>query len=381
MVLATYLPRLMVRRAVVLSLAALLYNAAPASAQALLGSAQSYAVLGASTVTNTGPSVLTGDLGVSPGTAITGFPPGRVGGARHQADAAAGRAHIDAQLAFDTLGGMPCTNLTTGVAAELGGLILTPGVYCFSSSAQLTGTLTLNTLGNPGALFVFRMGSTLTTASNSSVVMIGGGNCNVYWHATSSVTLGTGTQFLGHILALASVTMTTSADLIGSAFALTGAVTLDSNTIDVTGCGGGVIVSNKPQLCVTGSGEIAVPSPNNIRPSAGGPGRASFSLDARRNREDGPVTGFFEYENPVQRLHVRGKVTKLEVLSRNADGTPKTVLASGVCDKSVPKCAFAVTVREDEPGTSDFLGIAVTGALKEVRSLRVVRGGSVIFSK
>ena len=378
MLRATSLPRLTVRLAAVLSFAALLYNAAPASAQALLGSAQSYAVLGASTVTNTGPSVITGDLGVSPGTAITGFPPGLVGGTIHAADAVASRAHIAARLAFTTLEGLPCTRDLTGV--DLGGLILTPGVYCFSSSAQLTGMLTLNAQGNPDALFVFRMGSALTTASNSSVVMIndGGGNCNVYWHATSSVTLGTGTQFVGHILAQASVTMNTSADLIGSAFALTGAVTLDSNTIEVAACS---TLSNKPRLCVTGSGEIAVPKPNNIKPTAGGTGRASFSLDARRDYEDGPVTGFFEYENPVQRLYVRGKVTKLEVLSRKTNGSPLTVLVSGACDKSVPQCRFAITVSVDKPGTSDYLGIAVTSALNEVRSLRVVRGGSIIFSK
>lgn len=379
MLQATALPRLTIRLALVLSAAAFLASAAPASAQALLGTAQSYAVLGASTVTNTGPSVITGDLGVSPGEAITGFPPGiLVGGTSHAADAAASQAHIDATLAFTTLGGLPCTRDLTGV--DLGGLILTPGVYCFDSSAQLTGTLTLDAQGDPDALFVFRMGSALTTASSSSVVLIndGGANCNVYWHATSSVTLGTFTTFVGHILALASVTMTTDANLSGSAFALTGAVTLDSNNIAVAPCS---TVSSQPRLCVTGSGEIAVPKPNNIKPSAGGRGRATFSLDARRNYENGPVTGFFEYVNPVQRLHVRGNVKKLEVLARNSDGTPLTVLVSGVCNKSVPQCRFAITVRVDRPGTKDYLGIAVRGAQREVRSLRVVRGGSISFSQ
>jgi hypothetical protein len=379
MLRATSLPRLTVRLAIVLSIAALLSSPAPAVAQALLGSAQSYAVLGASTVTNTGPSVITGDLGVSPGTAITGFPPGiLVAGTRHAADAAAGQAHDDAVLAFATLGGLPCTRDLSGL--DLGDLTLTPGVYCFSSTAQLTGTLTLNAQGNPDAVFVFRMGSALTTASNSSVVVIndGGGHCNVYWHATSSVTLGTDTTFVGHILALASVTMNTGADLSGSAFALTGAVTLDSNNVGVAACS---TVSSKPRLCVTGSGEIAVPMPNNIKPTAGGTGRAAFSLDARRDHDDGPVTGFFEYENPVQRLSVRGRVNKLEVLSRSSDGSPLTVLLSGVCNRSVPQCRFAITVRVDQPGARDYLGIAVTGVLNEVRSLRVVRGGSIIFSQ
>ncbi len=371
------------RLAVILSFATLLYNAAPASAQTLLGSSRSFAVLGSATVTNTGPSVIIGNLGVSPGTAITGFPPGTHTGIRHEADVVASQAHIDAQLAFDTLGGLPCTFTATG--QELGGLTLVPGVYCFSSSAQLTGPLTLNAQGNPDAVFVFKMGSTLTTASSSSVIVINGGNhCNVYWHVGSSATLGTNTNFVGHILARASVTMTTGADLSGSAFALNGAVTLDSNNITVpvcgTGAGGGTgtggigtggTVLSQPKFCATGSGEIAVPTPNNIKPSASGRGRATFSLDVRRNRAGGPVSGFFEYENPVQRLHVRGKITKIVILSSNSDGTPRTIVASGKCDNSVPQCVFAVTVAENQ------LGVTVTGAQKEVRTQRLVRNGFI----
>src|SRR5436853_4693827 len=145
--------------------------AAPASAQIPLGTSQSFAVLGGSTVTNTGPSVITGNVGVSPGSSITGFPPGTVsGGAIHAADATAAQAQSDLTTAYNTAAGTPCGVDLTG--QNLGGLTLTPGVYCFSSSAALTGTLTLNLQGNPNAFFLFKIGSTLTTASGSSVVLI-----------------------------------------------------------------------------------------------------------------------------------------------------------------------------------------------------------------
>ena len=153
------------------------YGASPASAQTApsLGAAQSFAVLGASTVTNTGASVITGDLGVSPGTAVTGFPPGLVvSGTIHSADAAALAAQDAVTTAYNSLVDQACTQDMTG--QDLGGQTLTAGVYCFSSSAQLTGTLTLNAQGNANAVFIFKMGSTITTASASSVVLTNGGS-------------------------------------------------------------------------------------------------------------------------------------------------------------------------------------------------------------
>ena len=153
------------------------YGASPAAAQTApsLGAAQRFAVLGASTVTNTGASVITGDLGVSPGTAVTGFPPGLVAsGTIHSADAAALAAQDAVTAAYNSLVGQACTQDLTG--QDLGGQTLTAGVYCFSSSAQLTGTLTLDAQGNANAVFIFKMGSTLTTASASSVVLINGGS-------------------------------------------------------------------------------------------------------------------------------------------------------------------------------------------------------------
>ena len=216
----------------------LVCEAAPLSAQTApsLGTAQSYAVLGGSTVTNTGPSVIGGDLGLSPGTSVTGFPPGVVsGGAIHAADAAALSAQSSLTTAYNSAAGQSCTQDLTG--QDLGGKVLTPGVYCFSTSAQLTGSLTLNGQGNASAVWVFKAGSTLTTASGSSVVMTNGGSqCNVFWQVGTSATVGTSTSLAGNILALTSITMNTGANLVGRALARNGAVTLDTNNITPSTC-------------------------------------------------------------------------------------------------------------------------------------------------
>ena len=139
-----------------------------------LGSAASFAVLGGQTVTNTGPTTIFGDLGVSPGAAITGFPPGSVtAGATHAADAVALQAQSDVTIAYNALAAQACTADITG--QDLGGQTLTQGVYCSSSAGQLTGALTLDAQGNAAAVFIFKMASTLTTASASSVSVINGG--------------------------------------------------------------------------------------------------------------------------------------------------------------------------------------------------------------
>ncbi len=200
-----------------------------------MGTANDFGVLAGTTVTNTGASVVNGDLGVSPGTAITGYPPGVVNGTIHSATAVAAQAQNDVTAAYNALAGLAPTGELSGM--DLGGLTLTPGVYNFSSSAFLTGTLTLDAQGDPSALFVFQMGSTLITASDSAVVMINGADpCELYWQVGSSATLGTGTAFLGNILALTSITMNTNATLLeGRALARNGAVTMDTNSV-TAGC-------------------------------------------------------------------------------------------------------------------------------------------------
>jgi hypothetical protein len=212
-------------------------NPVQAQRSPLLGSAESFAVLGGQAVTNTGPTTVTGSLGVSPGSAVTGFPPGIVlGGTIHAADAVALQARDDANAAYIDAAGQPCGVDLTG--QDLGGQTLVPGVYCFQTSAQLTGELVLDTKGDPGAVFIFQMGSTLTTATDAVVSVIGGGGCNVYWQVGSSATLGTRTRFVGNIFALTSITLTTGASLAGRALAHDGATTMDTNQIGAVACGG-----------------------------------------------------------------------------------------------------------------------------------------------
>ncbi len=192
-------------------------------------------MLGASTVTNTGATVIDGDLGVSPGTAITGFPPG-MSGPVHDNDAVAAAAQAGALAAYNVAAGLAPTDKLTG--QDLGGLTLTPGVYFFSSSAQLTGTLTLNSEGDPNAAFVFQIGSTLTTASASDINFINGANGNeVFWQVGSSATLGTTTQFSGSIVAKQSISFDTGANIAcGRAIALVAAVTMQGDHVGTGGC-------------------------------------------------------------------------------------------------------------------------------------------------
>jgi Ice-binding-like len=216
----------------------------PLAAQAASGptppplkTAGNFAVLASSTITNTGLTVINGDLGLSPGGSVTGFGPGIVNGTQHIADAVAAQAQLDLGTAYDAAVAAPPTSNLSG--QDLGGLTLTPGVYHFDSSAQLTGSLILS--GN--GVFIFQMtDSTLTTAagslaSHSSVLLTHGAQaCAVYWQVGSSATIGTSTAFVGTIMAQASITMNTGATLNGRALARNGAVTLDTNTITNT-CG------------------------------------------------------------------------------------------------------------------------------------------------
>ncbi len=238
-----------------------------------LGTAKSFAILAGSTVTNTGPSTIHGDVGVHPGSAVTGFPPGQViaPGVIHAADTVALQAKSDLTAAYLELegrtGGLVQSN------PELGGRTLVAGVYKFDSgqpAAVITGTLTLNAQGNADAVFIFQIASTLTTATNSTVRLINGAQpCNVFWQVGSSATLFTNTSFIGNILALTSIALQTGTSVNGRALARNGAVTLDNNHVSFSGCstptpGGG----DAGPIPGTGPGDGGTPG----APPVAGPG-------------------------------------------------------------------------------------------------------------
>jgi Ice-binding-like len=270
---------------------ALLAGVSPMAALAAtapsLGAAASFAVLGASTVTCTGASVITGDVGVWPGSAITGFPPCTLTGTLQAGNGVAKQAHNDATTAYNALAGATCPSGNNLTGQDLGSLPnpLPPGVYCFDSSAELTGTLNLT----GGGIYIFQIVSTLTTASNSSVVISNaqpcGASSDVFWQVGSSATIGSGTAFAGNILALASITMVSGATLDGRAIALTGAVTMDTNTISTCGQTGGggnghgskcnQGVGNGPEGCDPGNSNQGNPANSNdeLGGTPGHPGR------------------------------------------------------------------------------------------------------------
>ncbi|MFI0709752.1 ice-binding family protein, partial [Streptomyces inhibens] len=198
-----------------------------------LGTAATYGVLANTAVTNTGPTVVTGDLGVSPAGAVTGFnPPGTVTGTIHVNDAAAAQAQNDLLIGYANALVRP---VTATVPTELGGTTLTPGVYkALSGTFGLNGTLTLDAQGDPNAVFVFKTNSTLITGATGNVNLINlAQSGNVFWQVGSSATLGAGSTIRGSILAFTSITATTGAIVDGRLLAAGAAVTLDSNTVTV----------------------------------------------------------------------------------------------------------------------------------------------------
>jgi len=216
----------------------------PVSAQpAPYGPPFSFAVLAASTVTNTGTTVISGDVGVSPGSAVIGFPPGIVNGVIYAANTVAAQAQADLTTAYTILENLPSTG---AIAGNIGGQTFQSGVYAAGGPIGIIGDVILDGQGDPNAVFVFQIGTTLVTGSGSRVLLINGANAaNVYFQVGSSATLGSGSEFRGRILALANITLNTGATInCGAALARTGAVTLDSNIIAICLAAASVTVGN-----------------------------------------------------------------------------------------------------------------------------------------
>lgn len=215
-----------------------------------LGAASSFAVLGYSTVTNTGATTISGDIGLNSGSSVTGFPPGtQVAGGTYVADALSLQARTDATSAFSSASGQPGP---TAVPVELGGEVLTPDLYESGDVFTITGDLTLDGQGDPDAVFIFRSTATLITASASNVVLINNANpCNVFWILPSSATLGTGSTMVGTVIASDTIDAETGSSVTGRLLALNGAVNLDTTTVTSTGCAAVAVVAG-PALPVTG---------------------------------------------------------------------------------------------------------------------------------
>jgi hypothetical protein len=199
-----------------------------------IGSVENFAVLAAATVTNSGASHIVGDIGVSPGTAVTGFPPGTLNGAMRGGDPVAAQAQFDLNVAYnDAAARTP----TASVSGDLGGLTLAPGVYNSISSLGIAGTLTLDGQGHPNAVFIFQMGSTLITGADARVELVGGAQaCNVFWQVGSSATLAANSVIAGNVAADQSITVAAGTSINGRALARGAAVTLANNAITKANC-------------------------------------------------------------------------------------------------------------------------------------------------
>ncbi len=244
--------------------AILLATSSPAFAATTvnLGSAQSYAIIAGSTITNTGSSVINGDVGLSSGTSITGFPPGIISGTTNSGNSAAIAAQTSATAAYGVVAN--ATPAATVAAGSLGGTTLLPGNY-HNSTLTINGTLTLNGNGDANAVFIFQSDSTLVTASSSKVLLENGAQaCNVFWQVGSSATLGTTTNFSGTILALTSATLDTGANVDGRILAQTGAVTLGNNTITVPVCAASSTSATSTTLATTTTSATATTSASSV---------------------------------------------------------------------------------------------------------------------
>jgi hypothetical protein len=280
-------------------------RASAAEASVNLGTAAPFAVLAGAGVTNTGPSVLGGDLGTCPTPAITGFPPGVVNGTQHANDAVACKAQSDLTIAYNSAAGRAPTTTYPG-PTDLGGSTLTTGVYKSPESFAVTGTLTLDAQQNPAAVFIFQTGSsTLVTATNSVIGLINGAQaCNVFWQVGTSATVGVGSTFVGTVLALESITGNTSATVEGRLLARNGAVTLDSNKVTAPACATDDSTSGSDDS-TSGSDDSTVGSDSTSGPDSTSPATQPASpTDGTPSRNDTTINDATPASRPT--TDVRG---------------------------------------------------------------------------
>jgi hypothetical protein len=363
--------------------------AAPAFAQPPepvdLGSAETFAVLGSTSVTNSGATTLNGDFGIFPGTTLPAGVTLGTGASSHAGDAVAALAAYDVDQAFSDLDGRTCTGtITTAGGVYAGGTLATPGVYCFDQpNVQITGPLTLT---GPGR-YILKVAGTLATTANvlysPAVTAPACNGSNVYWHvAGATATLGPATSFVGTLVAHEDATLGAGATVDGRVLSHEGDVALDGNTI--TACTDGKVFPAYPSIKVTGGGGINVPSPNDPDPEATGNGFANYGFNANPGAPGATATGSFNYLNHAlgnPPYHLVGTVDDVDVIAANPDGSAQTVRFSGVCAR-IANCSFVATVQDNgEPGRDDQFGVAivVSGEVVEQRSMRQVRNGNIQF--
>jgi hypothetical protein len=339
-----------------------------------LGGAESFAALSGSTLTNSGASVFTGDLGTSPGIGLTGVAAGMLAaGELHAGDAVAAQALTAAKLAYALLGAGACT--TTPAAGPLPAA-LPSGLHCVTGDAVLAAPLVLTGTGP----WLIRVSGTLTATAAGSVVVQGStatcNGSNVFWRVGDASLLAS-PAFIGTLIGDGPVTVNTGAVVDGRVIALDQPLLVTAATI--AACSGGQLVPVHAPIKVTGGGQISVPSPTSTNPDASGSGKANYGFNAQPGVLPEPASGELNYLNHESRLHVKGTVTDVDVLTVDAQGLPDQVRFSGICDGGA-SCTFSVIVDDNgEPARDDIFGIAVVagGAVTEERAPRVVNNGNI----
>lgn len=346
-------------------LGASVFMAAPADAAqgpVGLGSADSFAVLAGSGITNTGATTISGDVGTFPTPSETGFGSITLNGANHDGDAVTQGAKDDLVAAYnDAFGRTPVNN----VAVELGGSTLLAGVYT-SPTFGLTGTLTLDAKGDKNAEFIFQAGSTVIAETNSRVLLLNGADpCHVVWQVGSSATFKVGTQFTGDVLALTSITAQTGATFDGRLLARNGAVTLDNNTITNANCatspgGGGTTTTT------TGGTGTAGGTTTTLGPTGTGPGTTTTTASGTSGTTGttatagGGTTG----------------TTSLGFTALVARGGSATPIKTSTGTPATPTATQAGTPKRVSPPTSlAFTGVQVVGLL--VMGLGLLGAGAI----